>query len=614
VSNSDDDQAFEALLDYLKRSRGFDFSGYKRSSFQRRVQKQMHMREVARFEDYIDYLEVHPEEFVSLFNTVLINVTAFFRDAAAWDYLQEQILPALVQAKPAKEPIRIWSVGCASGEEAYTLAMIFTELLGAEAFRQRVKIYATDVDEEALSQARQASYRQRDLDALPPGLQERYFEPIGDRYTFRADLRRVVIFGRHDLVQDAPISRLDLLVCRNTLMYFNAETQVRILTRLHFALNNSGILFLGKAEMLLTHTDLFTPVSLPHRIFAKVPKINPRDRFLTGTNQTTDDALRSLNASLQLRELAFNATSSAQIVVDRDGNLALANTLARSAFGINADSIGNPLQNLEVSYRPLELRSRLEQVYSDRRSLTASDIVRYLPDGTIQHLKAEFTLLQESGEQLGVSIVFTDVSRYHALETELQRSNQELETANEELQSSNEELETTNEELQSTNEELETTNEELQSTNEELETMNEELQSTNEELHAINDELSQRTREVNQANALLQSILASIQAGVVVVGNQFNILSWNKQTENLWGLRSEEVEGQSFFNLEIGLPVDQLRETIRRCIAGADPLELTIDAVNRRGRSFRCRVTCNPLLNVEQERQGVILTMEEVDA
>ena len=574
----------------------------------------MHFREVANFEDYIDYLEVHPEEFASLFNTVLINVTAFFRDAAAWNYLQEQVLPQLLQAKSANEPIRIWSVGCASGEEAYTLAMILTELMGADAFRQRVKIYATDVDEEALSQARHALYSQQALDALPPGLQDRYFESIAAHYIFRADLRRVVIFGRHDLVQDAPISRLDLLVCRNTLMYFNAETQARILARLHFALNNSGILFLGKAEMLLTHADMFTPINLPYRIFAKVPKVTPRDRLSLEPNKMTDEAMRSLAASLQLRELAFNTTPFAQIVIDRDGNLALANTFARSAFGITAESIGSPLQNLEVSYRPLELRSRLDQIYNERRSLTISDIARYLPDGTLQHLKAEFALLHDHGEQLGVSVTFTDVSRYHELEAELQRSNQELETANEELQSSNEELETTNEELQSTNEELETTNEELQSTNEELETMNEELQATNDELQAINDELNQRTSEVNEANALLQSILASIQAGVVVVGNQFNILSWNKQTENLWGLRSEEVAGQSFFNLEIGLPVDQLRETIRCCIAGADQLELTIEAVNRRGRSFRCRVTCNPLLNAEQERQGVILLMEEVDA
>jgi len=609
LNDQNDDQAFETLLEYLKRSRGFDFSGYKRSSFQRRVQKQMHLREVTSYEDYIDYLEVHPEEFVSLFNTVLINVTSFFRDTAAWSYLQEQVLPPLLQAKPAPEPIRLWSVGCASGEEAYTLAMILTEMLGASEFRQRVKIYATDVDEEALSQARHATYSQRDLEPLPTGFQARYFESIGDRYTFRADLRRVVIFGRHDLVQDAPISRLDLLVFRNTLMYFNAEAQSRILSRLHFALSDAGVIFLGKAEMLLTHTDLFTPINLSHRIFAKVPRLNPRDR-LFGSSQTVEEASQQ-SASARLRDLAFHITLAAQIVVDHGGNLVLANALARSLFGLTDNDIGSALQNLEFSYRPLELRSRMEQAYSEGR-LTVKDVARYAPDWVAQYLDVQFMPLQEKGDRLGMSMTFTDVTDYHTLQAELQRSSQELETANEELQSSNEELETTNEELQSTNEELETTNEELQSTNEELETMNEELQSTNAELQAINEELHRRTDEANQANAFLQSILASIQAGVVVIDNQFNILSWNKQTENLWGLRTEEVAGQSFFTLETGLPVDQLREMIRRCIAGAEQLESTIEAVNRRGRSFCCHVSCNPLIGADHSHQGVILIMEEV--
>ncbi|XHX77116.1 MAG: CheR family methyltransferase [Stenomitos frigidus ULC029] len=606
MDNSGDDQAFVALLDYLKQVRSFDFSGYKRSSFQRRVEKQMKRRDVATFEDYIDYLEVHPDEFASLFNTVLINVTGFFRDAEAWSYLQANVLPALLESKPPDEPIRVWSAGCASGEEAYTLAIVLTEILGASAFRQRVKIYATDVDEEALSQARHASYSLQDLQAVSPELQERYFEPIADRYIFRADLRRVVIFGRHDLVQDAPISRLDLLVCRNTLMYFNAEMQARILSRLHFSLSKAGILFLGKAEMLPTHTSLFTPLNLSHRMFAKVPKVNLRDRpDKDGSSEGEADSLSAAN--IRLWKLVFSLTPVSQVVIDRDGRLVQASNLAKWLFGIKPTDIGNLLQDLELSYRPLELRSHIEQAYSNGRSLTVNSIARYLPDGMVQYLDVQFIPLQEGTERLGISIVFTDVSRYHELQIELQRSSQALETANEELQSSNEEL-------QSTNEELETTNEELQSTNEELETMNEELQSTNEELQAMNDELRQRTDEANQASAFLQSILASIQAGVVVMDNQFNLLSWNQQTENLWGLRSEEVAGQSFFNLEIGLPVDQLRETIRRCIAGADQLELTIPAINRRGRSFDCRILCNPLIGAEQERQGVILIMEEVEA
>ena len=266
------DPQFEALLTYLKEARGFDFTGYKRSSLMRRVSRRMSQAGIESYSDYLDHLQVHPDEFTALFNTILINVTGFFRDPEAWDHLRAEVLPPIIAGEG---PIRIWSAGCASGQEAYTLAIAFAEALGPEEFRRRVKIYATDVDEDGLNQARHASYNEREITGLPPEYGERYFEVVGTRYTFRSDLRRSVIFGRNDLIQDAPISRIDLLVCRNALMYFNAETQSRILSRFHFALAAEGVLFLGKAEMLLSHGDLFTPVDLKRRIFRKVARHPP---------------------------------------------------------------------------------------------------------------------------------------------------------------------------------------------------------------------------------------------------------------------------------------------------------------------------------------------------
>ncbi|HEU4341646.1 MAG TPA: protein-glutamate O-methyltransferase CheR [Candidatus Binatia bacterium] len=243
---------FEALLEFLRQSRGFDFTGYKRASLMRRVNKRMELVNNKTYDDYMDYLEVHPDEFGHLFNAILINVTSFFRDAPAWDFFRSEVIPQIVERRETDGVIRIWSAGCASGEEAYSLAMSFAEAVGIDGFQQRVKIYATDVDEEALNLARQASYSAKALEPVSDELRKKYFEVVNDRYVFRPDLRRSVIFGRHDLIQDAPISRLDLLVCRNTLMYFNAETQAGILSRFHFALNRTGFLFLGKAELLLT--------------------------------------------------------------------------------------------------------------------------------------------------------------------------------------------------------------------------------------------------------------------------------------------------------------------------------------------------------------------------
>ncbi len=608
------DQEFEALLEYLRQTRGFDFTGYKRSSLFRRVGKRMQDVRVESCSDYVDYLEVHPEEFPLLFNTILINVTAFFRDPPAWDYVSQEIIPQIMARKRANELVRVWSAGCASGEEAYTLVMLLAENMGDEAFRQRVKVYGTDVDEEALGQARRASYSAQQVEAIPTGLRDKYFEPAGNRYVFRGDLRRSVIFGRHDLVQDAPISRMDLLVCRNTLMYFNAETQGRILSHFHFALADAGFLFLGKAEMLLLHAKLFTPVNLKHRVFAKVPQVNLRDRMAILAQAGGAEATEPSDPYARLREAAFDVIPLAQIVVDPNGYLAQVNEQARSMLGLLPQDVGRPLRDLEVSYRPVELRSLIERAYAERHPIKVTDVVRHLPGGEIQYLDVQVSLAQDSGGRaLGVSITFRDVTQEHRLREELARSNQERETAYEELQSSNEELETTNEELQSTVEELQTTNEELQSSNEEMETMNEELQATNEELQTMNAELRRNGEDLDQMNSFLQSILASVRIGVVVVDQNLEVHLWNDRAEDLWGLKADEVVGQSLLNLDIGLPVETLREPVSTFLAGNGKYEeLVLNAVNRRGKSIRCRVTCTLRLGTAGERRGVVLLMDEV--
>jgi two-component system CheB/CheR fusion protein len=613
MTSADRDPKFENLLIYLRQSRGFDFTGYKRSTLMRRVCKRMQSLTIENFEEYLDYLEVYPEEFNYLFNTILINVTAFFRDSSAWEYLAEKILPNLIRNKKTSDQIRIWSAGCASGEEAYTLAMLMAEILGAEEFRQRVKIYATDVDEEALNQARQATYSAKDVQAVSDELRQRYFEIVGNRYVFRQDLRRSVIFGRHDLLQDAPISRLDLLVSRNTLMYFNSETQGRILARFHFALNDNGYLFLGKAEMLLMHSSLFTPTDLKNRIFSKVSSVSIRDRLLVMANTVDDESSSRVSRHLRLRDMGFDTSPIAQIVIDINGTLVMVNEQARTLFALSPKDLARPFQDLELSYRPIELRSLIERAYTERRPITLTNVERYLSNTETQYLDVRITPLQETDTSfLGVSISFHNVTRYIKLQDALQRSQQELETTNEELQSTNEELETTNEELQSTNEELETTNEELQSTNEELETMNEELQSTNEELQTINNELSERTTELNHANIFLISILRSLQTGIVVIDSSFNISIWNYMVEDLWGLRTDEVLGKSIFSLDIGLPVEQLRSPIRDSLSGKKQFqEMIFDATNRRGRQIKCYLAITPLLGMDI--QGAVLMMADVE-
>jgi two-component system CheB/CheR fusion protein len=603
---------FEELLEYLKRNRGFDFTGYKRASLVRRVSARMKGVGSETFREYLDMLQVDPGEFTALFDSLLINVTAFFRDPPAWEFLRSEVLPALVATKDPSEPLRVWSAGCATGEEAYTVAIALAEILGVDQTRQRVKIYGTDVDETALNVARRATYSPKALAGVPEPLVEQYFERSGADYTFRKDLRRAVIFGRHDLVHAAPISHIDLLVCRNTLMYLNSETQARVLARLHFALEDGGILFLGKAEMLLSHGHLFTPVDLKRRIFAKVSK-DLRERMSVINEGGGYEPLEYPMSYRRARELAVDAVPSATVVVHYSGAVAMVNSAARRLFGLSGSDIGKPFQDLEISYRPVELRSALEKVVTEQRPLLLEQVSwPGGPDGIDCFDIHVVPLAEPGGLGVGVAVTFIDVSLPRRLHEELEHTNRALETAYEELQSTNEELETTNEELQSTIEELETTNEELQSTNEELETMNAELQSTNEELQTINDELRMRTGELDEANDFLESLLISQRGGLVVIDRDLRISVWNARSAELWGLRTDEAPGQHFLNVDIGLPVEELRGPIRAVLGGDSEYEaVDLAATNRRGREFRCRVTMSPLVSRAGQIRGTILIMEE---
>jgi two-component system, chemotaxis family, CheB/CheR fusion protein len=602
----------DKLLEFVRTTRRFDFTGYKRASIERRVAKRMAEVEVESYDDYVDYLELHGEEFGELFNTLLINVTSFFRDQPTWEHLASDIVPQLIASRGPQAPLRVWCAGVASGEEAYTVAMVFARVLGDGAFRDRVKIYATDVDEEALDAARHGAYTPPQIEDVPREALERFFERTDERYVFRRDLRRSVIFGRNDLIQDAPISRIDLLVCRNTLMYFTAETQAQILRRFHFALDDEGTLLLGKSELLITHSDLFTPVDLKWRVFRKVMTPAPGDRVRGLAADPTNGA--SPSTSDNLREAAFDITTNAHIVLDANRSLVMANAVARGLFGIRVNDLGRPVQDLELSYRPVELGTHLDQLSREPRSSEIGG-VRWPTAERERIFDVHVSpLFGDGGSVLGTSILYEDVSDVAALKTEITASRRELKRAYEELQSTVEELETTNEELQSTNEELETTNEELQSTVEELETMNEQLQSANEELETMNDELRHRTMELNGMNSFLETILTAIGLAVAILDRRQYVQIWNGQARELWGVSPEEAADQHLSVLKIGLPVDELDTPLRVCLSGGSQREeLMLDAVDRRGEAFRCRVVMMPLHGTgDGTVSGVILLMEPI--
>jgi two-component system CheB/CheR fusion protein len=414
-------------------------------------------------------------------------------------------------------------------------------------------------------------------------LVDKYFERLDGLFFFRKDLRRSVIFGRHDLINDAPISRIDLLTCRNTLMYLNSETQARVLARLHFALNDGGFLLLGRAETLMAHGHTFMPIDLKRRLSRKSLRPALRER-----SAPREEALAPAvdgDFNLRLRSAAIELSPVAQLVVDAAGTVIVLNDRARLLFGLRVTDVGRPLRDLQLSYRPIELRSLIERVETERRPVVVKEIDSPAHPGEARWLDLHIAPVADAnGGITGTVLTFTDVTAQRRLQRELEQSHQELETAYEELQSTNEELETTNEELQSTVEELETTN----------------------------DELRIRGDELNSANAFLQSILASLQGGVAVVDRELRVLAWNQRAEDLWGVRESEVTGQHLLNLDIGLPLERLRNMLRTCINGElETGDVTLEAVNRRGKTIRCHVTCTPLRGLAEEMGGAILVMEE---
>jgi two-component system CheB/CheR fusion protein len=451
----------ETLLLQLKLRRGFDFTAYKRASLLRRLLVRMQPLGLTSFAAYLHRLEAEPEEFTRLFNTILINVTGFFRDEAGWQVLREQVIPGMLGKPGATDPIRVWSAGCASGEEAYSVAMVLAEALGLEQFRDRVKIYATDVDEEALGQGRHAAYGHRTVENVPRPLLERYFDQVNDRFVVRKDIRRSVIFGRHDLIQDVPVSRINLLLCRNCLMYFHSEAQHRMLARFHFALVPGGVLWLGKAETLQAQSVAFQPVHVGCRLFRKTDG-QPESRHLTGTSSHltgTSSHLTGTSSHLtgrpshltgtsspgyerhrRLRDAAGEPGPAARLLVDRDGIVVHLNQPLRTIFGLSARDIGRPLRDLELSYHPFELHRRIERAYAEREPSVALDGRWTRPGGHLMALDLSIRpLLDSDGTALGLSIEFQDVTRRGGLQVDVRRAN-----LNTELQSTKAELGTCN--------------------------------------------------------------------------------------------------------------------------------------------------------------------------
>jgi two-component system, chemotaxis family, CheB/CheR fusion protein len=602
VPATSDDEDLHAFLDRVRERTGLDFSAYKRATIVRRLQRRMAAAGAATLPDYRRYLERHPEELQRLVASFLIKVTEFFRDPELFTYLRDRVLPGLVSEARERGELRIWSAGCATGEEAYTLAMLVSDLIGDNAEELQVRIFATDIASEAVEFARRGLYTQSALEGLPPDFAERHFTPADGAFEVRKQVRSLVVFGEHDLGNRAPFPRIDLVLCRNVLIYFTPDLQRRALQLFAFSLRHGGYLALGKAETVSPLPEFFSVEEPRLKIFrragapapipvGRVLSIGPLKKLTRRLDAPAAVPARSVassqpaareSSSSQHAVRLLDRLSTGTLEIDRAYHIRTINAAARHLLGIHTTAIGEDLIHRMDPSLAGPLRAAIDAALRGEPSTAVYHVPdRVMDDDGHDLLIAirspaeenqpaheavlevvEITSLarqlrQEvaSREQLQV---LTDrqtsrTDRADAVLRELQAANGVLAVETGRLRSANEELLIENEEAQAAAEEIETLNEELQATNEELETLNEELQATVEELTTTNDELQARTIESQNLAAAretdrqrLEDILQGAPIGMSVMDGPDHIyrLSNVAALEQL-GRTEEKVLGRA---------------------------------------------------------------------
>ncbi|HST77459.1 MAG TPA: CheR family methyltransferase [Verrucomicrobiae bacterium] len=546
----DEKHTLKELLTQLAEELDLDLRGYKHTTLQRRLARRMQQLGLRSYGEYLEFFRGRPAEKNQLLNTVLINVTEFFRDPQAWDYLAHEVLPEQIKNFAPGSVFKVWCAGCSTGEEAYSAAMMVSESLRPRLREYNVKVYATDNDEDALTVARRGEYTEANLRLVPKNIRDKYFTG-NQRLRVIRELRKLVIFGRANLLKDSPISHVDLLICRNVLIYFDPLAQRQILSRLRYALNEGGVLFLGKSESQLKPYPDLLPINGQWRIFQRRQQTAEAEQPAPTERKNMDPTLKDkAHQELQTLKLYYQTLLSTLepgiLVMDAGDTIITENENLLKLFGLSGSVVGQKLQDSALCRRCPELKLRLEESRTRQQTIrfecstsaSASPSVAVTLKPILSELRAG---------RVGTLIYVENLKPRIAI----QGSIGELESTSQELQTANAELETTNEELQSTNEELETTNEELQSTNEELETTNEELQSLNEELETTNEGLSARTRELDQVNARYSEMIERMPFPVLLVHEDGSIYMFNSACQELFGFASPSVRGMKIDELPL---------------------------------------------------------------
>jgi two-component system CheB/CheR fusion protein len=608
----------------LRNATGNDFHGYKHATFRRRIQRRMQVVQVNHIDRYIERLRSDPAEVHHLFQDLLIGVTQFFRDPAEFEVLEQQVMPALFDGKGGDDRIRLWVLGCATGEEAYSLAILLREQMAAMDVAPHVQIFATDIDARALAVARSGRYPDSIARHVSPERLARWFVKEGATYSVVKELREMCIFSPHNLIKDAPFSRIDLLSCRNLLIYLNSELQDRVIPIFHFSLKPGGYLFLGPAENVTRHQKLFTPIDRKNRIFRRhetpvrvLPNfpLTPRASRADDDGETPARAAppRPISGRLGRRvEAAAERYAPAYVMIDE--NYDVLHFSGRTGRFLEPATGAASLNLLNLVQRDLrlDLRNLLHKALGDGEKHEARNVRMTAPDG-VRSVNLVVEPIAGESEGTVLMVLFQDFGP--AAETGLagepavasdelvQRLESELRLHKERLQTTIEELESTNEELKSSNEEYQSINEELQSANEELETSKEELQAVNEELQTVNGELAHRVSDLGRINSDLKNLLESTQIATLFLDNDLRLRSFTPAAQDVFHLIEADV-GRPIAHVAARVVYPELQDDARKVLKSLGQVERTVTGEEE--RIFLTRVL--PYRSVDNFIAGVVVT------
>ncbi len=629
----DDEKASAALPEIyaiLRNQLGHDFSGYKTKTFLRRVQRRMQVTQLTTLERYVERLRRDSQEVAALFRDLLINVTSFFRDNDAFDALAANVIPKLFEGRGADDAVRVWVPGCATGEEVFSLAILMREHMERLTAAPRVQIFATDIDERALVIARAARYPAALLDGVSDERRARHFIPDSGSYVLSKDVRELCIFSPHSVIRDPPFSRIDLISCRNLLIYFAADVQNQIIPTFHYALRPDGYLFLGSSENVSQFGYLFEPIDKHHRIFRRRSDVAPPIRLTTiwrdpHLSELAKQAPRRLPlAGMALRqavdEQVLERYSPAHVVVNHDGDVVYYS--GRTGKYLEAPA-GAPTRQLLTMARKglrLDLRTLFREVVETGRPASRNGLS---VEGDGERMELVNVTIEPLGDRPAGDplflVLFSDQGPLLGPEETLSRAQasnegaavqieRELKETRDRLQATIEEYETALEELKSSNEELVSVNEEMQSTNEELEASKEELQSVNEELHTVNMELSRKVEELNRANSDLQNLFESTDVATIFLDKDLSIRSFTPAVVKIFAIRTTD-KGRPITDFSSKLALVGFADDIQKVFSEGVAIERRIETDDHLTHYL---VRLAPYRNASAVVEGVVVTFIDV--